>query len=137
VSQFTDAVTDRVRERFGLTLTPHDYLVAVAEVIPEVVEAWLDQRFPADPEVIGETEHGDKVYLRQGIFEYEMRPRYAGDGHPSVRAAAVPPCVDGKPVHDLQGNASCPRCGFTPKVILPVSVGYEPDPSEPEPEVQR
>ena len=26
-------------------------------------------------------------------------------------------CLDGRPVHDMKGQTSCPACGFTPKVV--------------------
>jgi hypothetical protein len=26
-------------------------------------------------------------------------------------------CLDGRPIHDLKGQASCPACGFSPKIV--------------------
>ena len=26
-------------------------------------------------------------------------------------------CVDGRPIHDMKGQRTCPACGFTPKVV--------------------
>lgn len=59
------------------------------------------------------------------------KPLYVGDGAPRVRCF-MPLCADGRPVHDMQGQAACPSCGYVPRLVK-----YEPDAAEPEPEVTR
>jgi hypothetical protein len=59
--------------------------------------------------------HGTEVHVigRETITPAELE---------RLRAAAAPlypPCSDGSPVHDLEGKATCPRCGYTPKVAAP------------------
>lgn len=40
-------------------------------------------------------------------------------------APVPPPCADGSNRHDMQGQPSCPACGFTPK-LMPASEPEQP-----------
>jgi hypothetical protein len=164
-SQEQTITEDERRQRFEADVLER---LAKLERLALAIESQLIQATP-----IGETEHGDKVYLRRGVFEYsearlaerrawageqrrdiveafrpvfvepptvaittaeEYRARYGQLVPREVSALEVPPCVDGRPIHDMCGGPTCPSCGYAP---LYRSRAYEPEPNEPEPEATK
>lgn len=47
-------------------------------------------------------------------------------------AESLPPCSDGRPVHDMQGQGICPNCGYAPVIAIPAP--REPRQAEAQPE---
>ncbi len=127
-----DALLHRVKLVHGIDPSECRSVVleAVLDVLPDVLGQYVDEelarRAEALPELIGHTEHGDKVYLRRGVFEVpepDVAPPW-GDAKPLRLGKHGDPHVAHHPAC-RKPDAHEGSCIDLPGALRPVSVGYD------------
>jgi hypothetical protein len=102
-----------------------------SEALREAAMMLLEQAAPSPSSELQHQVNEVRAFVRFTLgylddVEARLTKLEAVDGAPRVRCF-MPLCNDGRPVHDMQGQARCPSCGYAPRPVQ-----HEPDPAEPE-----